>query len=94
MYGQILPLEGQHLNVRRLTPRAHSLDHSKQTHSAGRLGEATVGGDLGLETGALSRGKIGHAGVIGVVHEVVETVDHLSQYVTLESCRLGGLRIL
>ena len=44
-------------------------------HSVGRLREATVGGDLRLETGALSRGEVVHAGIVGVVHVVVETID-------------------
>jgi len=45
---------------------------------AGCLGDATVGGDLGQETGALSRGEVGHAGVIGIVHVVVDTADPIA----------------
>ena len=52
------------------------LNEGKQParHNAGCLREATVGGDLGLETSALSRGEVVHAGIVAVVHVVVETV--------------------
>ena len=33
--------------------------------------DATVGGELAAETGGLTRGELGHAGIVGVVHVVV-----------------------
>ena len=62
--------------------------------SAGRLDDATVGGDLGRETGALPRGEVVHAAVVAVVHVVVETVDPKScKYVTSRVDVRGDLRI-
>ena len=39
------------------------------------LDNATVGGNLGRETTALSGGEVVHAAVVAVVHVVVEIVD-------------------
>ena len=47
-------------------------------HDADGLGEATVSGDLGLKTSALSRGEVVHAAVVTVVHVVMETVDPIT----------------
>ena len=45
--------------------------HLHCTSTNDHLREGTVGGDLGLETGGLASGELGHAGVVGVVHVVV-----------------------
>lgn len=47
-------------------------------HGADCLDDATVSGDLGLETGALPGGEVVHAGVIAVVHVVVKTADPIA----------------
>ena len=47
-------------------------------HTAGGLDDATVGGNLRFETGALSRGEVVHATVVAVVHVVVETDDRIA----------------
>ena len=46
-------------------------------HDAGRLDDATVSGNLGLETSALSGSEVVHAAVVAVVHVVVETIDQI-----------------
>ena len=54
-------------------PTLPMIPNQPASHNAGRLREATVGGDLRLETGALSSGEVVHATIVGVVHVVVET---------------------
>ena len=46
-------------------------------YNAGRLDDATVSGNLGLETSALSGGEVVHAAVVTIVHVVVETIDRI-----------------
>ena len=56
-------------------PQVHLLTIPNRTKppAAGGLDDATVGGNLGLETRALSGGEVVHAAVVTVVHVVVET---------------------
>ena len=51
--------------------------------------DTTVSGKLGLDTRALSRGEVVHAAIVGVVHEVVDTVEpiRVREYVTFEGGR-------
>ena len=62
-------------------PRTPLFDHIQPNettrHSAGCLGDATVGGNLGLETRALSGGEVVHAAVVTVVHVVVEAAEQV-----------------
>lgn len=60
---------------------------------AWRLGNTTVGGNLGLETGALPRSEVVHAAIVAVVHVVVETINpiRMREHVTFEGGDSRGL---
>ena len=57
------------------------------------MDDATVGGDLGLETGALPRGKVVHAGVVAVVHVVVEAIEPIMSVCCFERNHSGDIRV-
>ena len=59
-------------------PTPSTVPNQLSRDGAGRLDDATVSGDLGLEAGALPRGKVVHAAVVAVVHVVVVTGDPIT----------------